>query len=181
MPTNFASYYDAAIDWKKRLARELPLLAELARQAEGKVLVPACGTGGHVVALAQRGFEVLGFDADDMVEVARRRIEAAAAAIAAAHGKAGGETAHHGRGGRSSRGIQCGVLFGQSPSRSFRSRSVARRIARSRKRSTPRRNLPDAELELRFALATKDQPIPSPRRRNSTRRGPAGEGRGVSC
>ncbi len=89
MPTNFASYYDAVIDWKKRLARELPLLAELAREADGKVLVPACGTGGHVVALAQQGFEVLGFDADtEMVEVARRRIEAAGAAIAAAHGKA---------------------------------------------------------------------------------------------
>jgi SAM-dependent methyltransferase len=89
MATNFASYYDAVIDWKKRLARELPLLAELARHADGKVLVPACGTGGHVVALAQQGFEVLGFDADPgMVEVAQRKIEAAATAIADAHGKA---------------------------------------------------------------------------------------------
>ena len=35
MPTNFATYYDAVIDWKKRLARELPLLAELARQLPG--------------------------------------------------------------------------------------------------------------------------------------------------
>jgi SAM-dependent methyltransferase len=89
MPANFAAYYDAVIDWKKRLARELPLLAELAWQASGKVLIPACGTGGHVVALAQQGFEVLGFDADaDMVEVARGKIEAATAVIAAAHGKA---------------------------------------------------------------------------------------------
>jgi SAM-dependent methyltransferase len=87
MPTNFASYYDAVINWKRRLAREMPLLEELARQAGGRILVPACGTGGHVVALAQQGFNVLGFDADaGMVEFTRRRIETAAAAIAAAHG-----------------------------------------------------------------------------------------------
>ncbi len=89
MPTNFASYYDAVINWKKRLAREMPLLEEMGRQAGGRVLVPACGTGGHVVALAQQGFNVLGFDADaGMVEFTRRRIETAVATIAAAHGKA---------------------------------------------------------------------------------------------
>jgi SAM-dependent methyltransferase len=87
MPTNFASHYDAVINWKKRLAREMPLLEELARQAGGRVLVPACGTGGHVVALAQRGFNILGFDSDaGMVEFTRRRIEAAEGAINAAHG-----------------------------------------------------------------------------------------------
>ncbi len=89
MPNNFASYYDAVINWKRRLAREMPLLEELARQGGGRVLVPACGTGGHVVALAQRGFDVLGFDADEgMVEFTRRRIESAAGSIDAAHGKA---------------------------------------------------------------------------------------------
>ena len=89
MPTSFAGYYDAVINWDKRLARELPLLEELARQAGAKVLVPACGTGGHVVALARCGFEVLGFDAGaDMVELTERRINAAADAISAAHGKA---------------------------------------------------------------------------------------------
>ena len=89
MPNNFASYYDAIINWEKRLAREMPLLEELARQASGRVLVPACGSGGHVVALAQKGFDVLGFDADaDMVEFTRRKIEAAWGSIAPAHGKA---------------------------------------------------------------------------------------------
>src|SRR5271157_4181052 len=89
MSNNFASYYDAIINWKKRLAREMPLLEELARPAGARVLVPACGTGGHVVALAQQGFNVLGFDADaGMVEFTRRRIETAVATIAAAHGKA---------------------------------------------------------------------------------------------
>jgi SAM-dependent methyltransferase len=89
MSDYFASYYDAVINWNKRLAREMPLLVELAREAGGRVMVPACGTGGHVVALAQQGFDVLGFDADaGMAEFAHRRIETAAEAISAAHGKA---------------------------------------------------------------------------------------------
>ena len=89
MSTGFPWCYDAVINWKRRLGREMPLLEELARQAGGRVLIPACGTGGHVVALAQQGFSVLGFDADTgMVEFTRRRIEGAAPVIAAAHGKA---------------------------------------------------------------------------------------------
>src|ERR1017187_3593234 len=85
----FASYYDAVINWPKRLARELPLLESIAREGGGRVLVPACGTGGHVVALAQQGFDVLGFDADEgMVETTRRKIEAARAEIEAAGGRA---------------------------------------------------------------------------------------------
>jgi SAM-dependent methyltransferase len=89
MPPNFAEYYDAVIDWKKRLARELPLLEELARNAGRRVLVPACGTGGHVVALAERGFSVLGFDADeDTVAFAQRRINHGANAIKAGGGEA---------------------------------------------------------------------------------------------
>ena len=89
MTNNFASYYDSVINWKKRLAREMPLLLELARQGSGRVLIPACGTGGHVVALAQQGLDVLGFDADaSMVEFTRRRIETAAADISATQGKA---------------------------------------------------------------------------------------------
>ncbi len=89
MPPNFAEYYDAIIPWAKRLAREMPLLEELARDAGRRVLVPACGTGGHVVALAERGLHVLGFDADEAaVEVAQQKITAAAASINAAHGEA---------------------------------------------------------------------------------------------
>jgi SAM-dependent methyltransferase len=89
MTPNFAEYYDAVIDWEKRLARELPLLEEIARSAGRRILVPACGTGGHVVALARRGFRVLGFDADqDMVAFARQRINHEADAISAAGGEA---------------------------------------------------------------------------------------------
>ena len=89
MAPKFAEYYDAVINWEKRLARELPLLEELARGAGRRVLVPACGTGGHVVALARRGFSVLGFDADeDIVAFARKRIKHEAKAISAAGGEA---------------------------------------------------------------------------------------------
>ena len=89
MATNFAAYYDAVINWEKRLAREMPLLEELARSAGPRVLVPACGTGGHVVALAERGFSVLGFDADEgMVAFAQQRINREADAISAGGGEA---------------------------------------------------------------------------------------------
>ena len=86
---DFAAHYDTVINWERRLNREMPLLQALARESGGRVLVPACGTGGHVVALAQQGFNVLGFDADaEMAAFTRRRIEAAAAAIHRAGGKA---------------------------------------------------------------------------------------------
>jgi SAM-dependent methyltransferase len=89
MSPNLAECYDAVIDWEKRLAREISLLEGLARSAGPRVFVPACGTGGHVVALAQRGFRVLGFDADeDAVEFTRGRIESATSSIAAAAGQA---------------------------------------------------------------------------------------------
>ncbi len=89
MPPNYAAYYDAIIPWEKRLARETPLLEELARDAGPRVLLPACGTGGHVVALAERGLQVLGFDADDAaLEIAQRKIGARAGPITAAHGEA---------------------------------------------------------------------------------------------
>ncbi len=88
MPLNFAENYDAVINWEKRLARELPLLVELARSAGRRVLIPACGTGAHVVALARQGFIVLGFDADEeMVALTQQRIDREAAAISAAGGE----------------------------------------------------------------------------------------------
>ena len=89
MPLNLARYYDAVVPWEKRLKREMPLLEELAREAGGRLLVPACGTGGHVVALAERGFDVLGFDIDeDALALARQKIDSAAATIASSGGKA---------------------------------------------------------------------------------------------
>jgi SAM-dependent methyltransferase len=89
MANYLAEYYDAVINWERRLERELPLLENLARGAGGRVLVAACGTGGHVAALARRGFRVLGLDVDpDMVAFAQERLEREANAIAAAGGEA---------------------------------------------------------------------------------------------
>ena len=89
MTSGFAEYFNAVIDWEKRLAREMPLLEEIASRSGARLLLPACGTGGHLVALALRGFRVFGFDADeDAVAFAQRRIEQEAARIRAADGEA---------------------------------------------------------------------------------------------
>jgi SAM-dependent methyltransferase len=73
---NLARYYDAVIPWHRRLVREMPLLERMARAAGTRLLIPACGTGGHLVALAERGFSVLGFDVDEQaLEIARQKIE----------------------------------------------------------------------------------------------------------
>jgi SAM-dependent methyltransferase len=89
MSGEFGEYYGAIINWEKRLAREMPLLEELARQAGPRVLVPACGPGAHIVALAERGYKVLGFDRDEAaLETAQSRIQCRTAAIAAAGGEA---------------------------------------------------------------------------------------------
>lgn len=89
MGARLAAYYDAVVPWEMRLKREMPLLEELAREAGGRLLVPACGTGGHVVALAAHGFNVLGFDVDDeALALAQQKIDSAAAKIVASGGKA---------------------------------------------------------------------------------------------
>ena len=83
VPSDLARYYDVVVDWEKRLAREIPLLRKiLAEVPSRKVLVAGCGTGGHVLALAREGFEVIGIDSDPaMVEVAQKKLDAAAEEI----------------------------------------------------------------------------------------------------
>jgi SAM-dependent methyltransferase len=89
MEPNLARYYDAVINWEKRLAREMPRLEEVARAAGPRLLVPACGTGAHVAALAERGFRVLGFDVDEgALEIAQQKIDSDQTLIAAAGGEA---------------------------------------------------------------------------------------------
>lgn len=67
-----ARYYDVLVDWDRRLRRELPFLKKLVTGR--RVLVAACGTGGHLPGLAAEGYEVTGIDADPaMVEAARAR------------------------------------------------------------------------------------------------------------
>lgn len=55
--------YDDAIDWKARLAREIPFLLSRLGSPDGKrVLDLACGTGRHSIALSLEGAEVVGLD-----------------------------------------------------------------------------------------------------------------------
>lgn len=63
MYDDFALTYDLFNDWPTRLAREVPWLEEwLAEGGARRVLDAACGTGWHALALARRGFEVVGAD-----------------------------------------------------------------------------------------------------------------------
>jgi sarcosine/dimethylglycine N-methyltransferase len=60
--------YDDAIDWKARLAREMPFLLSRLGSPKGKrVLDLACGTGRHSVALALEGVEVVGVDNSEVM------------------------------------------------------------------------------------------------------------------
>jgi SAM-dependent methyltransferase len=69
-----AKYYDYLIDWSARLAREIPFLTQ--RIPGKRVLVVACGTGGHLPALQAAGLEVAGIDSDaEMVEIARSKCD----------------------------------------------------------------------------------------------------------
>ncbi|MBN1640480.1 MAG: class I SAM-dependent methyltransferase [Anaerolineae bacterium] len=73
--------YDRFVRWERRLAFELPFLEEqLRRVGARRVLDVACGTGRHALALAQRGYEVVGADASrGMLDQAR--VNAAAAGV----------------------------------------------------------------------------------------------------
>ena len=73
MYDDFSTNYDRFVDWESRLAVELPFL-ERKLQAVGahRVLDTACGTGMHAIALAERGYEVVGSDASEgMIEQAQ--------------------------------------------------------------------------------------------------------------
>jgi SAM-dependent methyltransferase len=58
--------YDEAIDWERRLAREIPFIISRLGKPKGKrVLDLACGTGRHFAALALQGAEVVGIDSSE--------------------------------------------------------------------------------------------------------------------
>jgi glycine/sarcosine N-methyltransferase len=58
-----AEFFDVMTDWQSRLAVELPFLeATFARHNAQTILDCACGTGGHAIALALRGYRVTGSD-----------------------------------------------------------------------------------------------------------------------
>jgi glycine/sarcosine N-methyltransferase len=67
MYKHLAPIYDYFVNWKSRLAYELPFLVKeissLGRNPhELKVLDAACGTGRHAIALANEGFQMSGAD-----------------------------------------------------------------------------------------------------------------------
>ncbi len=58
-----AGYFDAYIEWDRRLKFEMPfLLAELERAGTKSVLDVGCGSGRHAIEIAHAGYEVTGID-----------------------------------------------------------------------------------------------------------------------
>lgn len=75
----FSADYDRFVNWRERLAYELPFLEQqLTAASARRVLDVACGTGMHAIALAQRGYDVTGADLSaGMIERARENARAA--------------------------------------------------------------------------------------------------------
>jgi SAM-dependent methyltransferase len=78
-----AEFFDVMTDWQSRLVVELPFLEQIfARHCVQTVLDCACGTGGHAIALAQRGYCVTGSDISaQMIARAQTNAERAGLAI----------------------------------------------------------------------------------------------------
>ena len=85
MYDQFGEDYDRFVNWKDRLAHEIPFLAtrlvasEINNRPQAvSVLDAACGTGQHVIALTQQGYNCSGADMSaNMVQIARRHAKAA--------------------------------------------------------------------------------------------------------
>jgi SAM-dependent methyltransferase len=75
----FSTDYDRFVRWDRRLANELPFIeAQLASVGARRVLDVAAGTGRHAIALAQRGYQVIGADVSaGMVQQARTNAKGA--------------------------------------------------------------------------------------------------------
>ena len=81
MYDDFSVDYDRFVDWPGRLAAELSLIeGQLQAVGARRVLDAACGTGMHALALARRGFAVVGADLSaGMID--RARVNAANAGV----------------------------------------------------------------------------------------------------
>lgn len=75
----FSSDYDRFVNWKNRLAYEMPFIqSQLEAAGARRVLDAACGTGAHAIALQQLGYEVVGADLSaGMIEWAQANAVAA--------------------------------------------------------------------------------------------------------
>ena len=82
MYDDIAVDYDRFVNWPGRLAGELPFIeGQLSAVGARRVLDVACGTGMHAIALAERGYDVIGADASGgMIEKARSNAESAGVA-----------------------------------------------------------------------------------------------------
>jgi len=59
----FSADYDRFVDWDGRLKAEMPFIEHQLQSVDAvRVLDAACGTGLHAIALAQRGYDVVGAD-----------------------------------------------------------------------------------------------------------------------
>jgi len=85
---SFSADYDRFVNWRERLAYELPFIEQQlappfippigGERGGRRVLDVACGTGMHAIALAQRGYTVTGADLSArMIERARENAAAA--------------------------------------------------------------------------------------------------------
>jgi glycine/sarcosine N-methyltransferase len=76
---SLSSDYDRFVNWKNRLAYELPFIQARLKAAQAlRILDAACGTGMHAIALQQQGYEVTGADLSaSMIERARANALAA--------------------------------------------------------------------------------------------------------
>jgi len=86
MYDSFSLDYDRFVNWPNRLAFELPFIQQILETITDSsdhplsILDAACGTGMHVVALAQQGYDVSGADLSaGMIE--RAKVNAAAAGV----------------------------------------------------------------------------------------------------
>jgi SAM-dependent methyltransferase len=70
-----APFFDVMTDWPSRLEVEEPFLSALLEQVGARsVLDAACGSGGHALALARRGYRVIGTDVSAvMIALAREK------------------------------------------------------------------------------------------------------------
>ena len=79
MYDDFSADYDRFVDWPGRLDAELGFIErQLSGVGAHRVLDAACGTGMHAIALAQRGYDVVGTDLSvGMIEQARANADSA--------------------------------------------------------------------------------------------------------
>jgi glycine/sarcosine N-methyltransferase len=74
----FSSQYDYFVNWTQRLRYEMPFIKrQLQAVGARRVLDAACGTGKHVLALTEAGYDVTGADlSTGMIAQARRQAAA---------------------------------------------------------------------------------------------------------